>query len=152
MSGSQTSEQLAREALEEHKLIHFYLDQISQSLQALTPDLDDVEPMRRLAAQVEGFKERLREHHQLEERRGLFRAIVDAMPESRVDIVRLIKEHEKMIEILEMARLHAQRGEPGEGAALRTDLEGFLDMFRRHEHDEERLIARAMARENRSLD
>lgn len=152
MSGSQTSQQLAREALEEHKLIHFYLDQISQSLEALTPDLADVEPMRRLAAQVEGLEERLKEHHQLEERRGLFRAIVDALPEARVEIVRLVKEHEKMIEILEMAKLHAQCGEPVEGAALRTDLEGFLDMFRRHEYDEERLIARAMARENREID
>jgi hypothetical protein len=152
MSGSPTSHQLAREVLEEHGLIHFYLDQISESLKALTPELADVEPLRRLAAQIEGLEERLKEHHQLEERRGLFRAIVDALPESRVEVVRLIKEHERMIEILEMARLHAQCGEPEEGDALRIDLEGFLNMFRRHEQDEERLIARAMTREQRSAD
>jgi hypothetical protein len=152
MSGSQTSQQLAQEALEEHKTIHFYLDQVCQTLDGLRLDLSDVEPMRRLAAQIEGLKERLQEHHQLEERGGLFRSILDALPEARVEISRLIKDHEKMIEILEMARIHAQCGEAAEADALRVDLERFLGMFREHEQAEEHLLERAMAREGRAID
>ncbi len=62
--GSQTFQGLTREALEDHRQIHFYLDQMAQSLAGLTEGLCDVEPMRRLAAEVQGLKERLTEHHQ----------------------------------------------------------------------------------------
>ena len=88
MSGSQTSQQLAREALEEHRPIHFYLDQVANTLETLGLDPDDVEPMRRLAAQIEGLTERLKEHHELEENRGLFRAILESIPEARVEVFR----------------------------------------------------------------
>ena len=149
---SPTSQQLAQEALEEHQQIHFYLDQISNTLEGLREELSDVEPMRRLAAQIEGLKERLKEHHQLEERGGLFRGILETMPEARVEISRLVRQHEKMIEILEMARIHAQNGEASEADALRVDLENFLVMFRNHERDEERLLEQAIARERASLE
>jgi len=152
MSGPQTTHRLAREALEEHRQIHFFLDQIAQSLQALKPSISDVEPMRRLSAQLEGFKERLKEHHQLEERRGLFRAILENLPEARIEISRLIRQHERMIEILEMARIHAQCGEPSEADALRVDLENFLVMFRNHERDEERLLEQAISKERTALE
>ena len=149
---SPTSQQLAQEALEEHQQIHFYLDQISNTLEGLRMELSDVEPMRRLAAQIEGLKERLKEHHQLEERGGLFRGILETMPEARVEISRLVRQHEKMIEILEMARIHAQCGETSEAGALRVDLEGFMQMFRDHEHAEEQLLKEAIARENQELE
>jgi len=150
MSGSQTFEKITAQTVEEHRQIHFYLDQVGVTLDALKRGVADVEPMRRLAAQIEGLQERLVEHHHAEERGGLFQAVLEAMPDCRVEISRLINQHDKMIEILEMARLHAQCGEPAEAEALREDLERFLEMFRRHEHDEERLLKRAIVREHRS--
>jgi hypothetical protein len=152
MSGSPTFQGLTRETLEEHRQIHFYLDQIAQTLQALTPDLDTVEPMRRLAAQLEGLEERLVEHHETEEEGGLFRAILEVLPACRVEIDRLTVQHAKMIEILEIARLHAQGGQPADAPALREDLERFLDAFRQHEQDEELLLAQASEKESASLD
>ncbi len=144
---SPTSHQLARDALDEHRQIHFFLDQVVSSLKGLDADPSDVEPMRRLAAQIEGLTERLKEHHQLEERGGLFRVILDSLPEARVEVSRLVRQHSRMIEILEMARIHAQCGTANEAHNLRVDLERFLQMFREHEHSEEQLIQEAISRE-----
>ncbi len=145
MSGSQTFQGLTQEALEEHRQIHFYLDRIASSLGQLEEGLSDVEPMRRLAAELQGLKERMQEHHGAEETGGMFQAVLEVLPALRVEIDRLTNQHEKMVEILEMARIHAQRGEASEAGALRADLEGFLEMFRRHEEAEERLFSQAIA-------
>jgi len=150
MSGSQTFEHITQEIIEEHRQINFFLDQISVTLRALEQGVSDVEPMRRLAAQIEGLRERLVEHYQAEEQGGLFQTVLELMPDCRVEIGRLSNQHEKMIEILEMARIHAQCGEPSEAEALRVDLESFLQMFRAHEQEEEQLLQIALARENRS--
>lgn len=150
MSGQQTFQNITQGTIDEHRQIHFYLDQITLALDSLSGDAGDVEPMRRLAAQIEGLKERLEEHHQAEEQGGLFQAILEIMPDCRVEVRRLSKQHEKIIEILEMARIHAQRGEPSEADSLREDLRNFLDMFREHESTEEQLLKRAMEREQRS--
>ena len=151
MSGSPTFQHITRETLEEHRQIHFYLDQISRTLQGLKEGLSDVEPMRRLAAQIEGLKERLIEHHGAEERGGLFQAILEIMPECRVEVSRLINQHDRMIEILEMARIHAQRGDAAEADGLRVDLQDFLEMFRQHECAEDRLLRQAIERESQSM-
>lgn len=148
MNGSQTFQGLTREVLDEHQQIHFYFDQIAQTLDRLKEDgLSDVEPMRRLAAQLQGLKERFLEHQQTEEHGGLFQAILDVMPACRVEIDRLTNQHTKMIEILELARIHAQRGDVSEADALRIDLQKFLEMFRRHEQAEERLLSQAIGLE-----
>ena len=145
MAGPQTFSSLTRQALDDHRQIHFYLDQITQSLDRLTREgRSDAEPMRRLAAQLQGFKERLVEHQHAEEFGGLFQGILDVLPACRVEIDRLANQHEKMIEILEMARIHAQRGNVAAADGLRADLLGFLEMFRRHEEAEERLLAQAV--------
>ncbi len=151
MSGSPTFERLTFAALEEHRQIHFYLDQIDNTLEGLSADVADVEPMRRLAAQLEGLKERLAEHQQIEEG-GLFQAILEVLPAHRVEIDRLTNEHARIIDILEMARLHALGGEPSEAEALKVDMQQFLEMFRRHEEAEDRLLAEAIKREGVSLD
>jgi len=150
MSGSPTFQRITRETIEEHRQIDFYLDQVTLSLRGLSSESTDVEPMRRLAAQIEGLKERLVEHHQAEEQGGLFQSILDAMPDCRVEVSRLINQHQKIIEILEMARIHAQCGEPAEADSLREDLESFLEMFRNHERDEEQLLQLALSREQRT--
>jgi len=147
MSGSQTFQRLTEETIEAHHQIHFYLDQMAQTLKGLREGLSDVEPMRRLAAQLQGFTERLVEHHQTEERDGLFHAILEALPSRRVEIDRLRHQHGKMLEILEMARIHAQRGESAEADGLRVDLEEFLERFRQHERDEEDLLRLALERD-----
>jgi len=151
MSGSQTFQRISRETVEEHRQIHFYLDQITVTLEGLRQGLTDVEPMRRLAAQIEGLKERLVEHHRAEEQGGLFQAMMELLPECRVEIGRLINQHEKMIEILELARIHAQCGETREADALCVDLEGFLETFRSHERNEDELLQRAAEREGRAF-
>jgi len=149
MSGSQTFQHITRQTIDEHRQIHFYLDQVSRTLKSIESGAE-AEPLRRLAAQIEGLKERLLEHHHAEEKGGLFQAILEAMPDCRVEVSRLTLQHDKMIEVLEMARIHAQCGGTTEAAALRTDLEGFLEMFRRHEQDEEQLLKLVMTREGRS--
>jgi hemerythrin len=146
MGGSQTFQVLTRQALEEHKQIHFFLDRIAASLGQLE-ELTDVEPMRRLAAELQGLKERLQEHHTAEESGGLFQAILGVLPARRVEIDRLTNQHEKMVEILEMARIHAQRAEVSDASALRVDLQEFLETFRRHEEAEERLLTQAIGEE-----
>lgn len=151
MSGAPTIQRISRETLEEHKQIHFYLDQISGTLEGLGPDMADTEPMRRLAAQIQGLKERLVEHHHAEEHDGLFQAILELLPDSRVEVNRLVKQHEKMTDILELAKIHAQRSEPVEAEALRVDMQKFLEMFRQHERDEDELLRRALEREGKSV-
>ncbi len=151
MTGFQTLEQRTQNTLEEHRQIYFYLDQVELTLNGLCEGLSDNEPMRRLAAQIEGLKERLVDHHQAEERGGLFQAILEVMPERRVEISRLINEHEKMIEVLEMARIYAQRGEADEADALRVDLRNFLEMFRKHERGEDHLLQEAINRESEGM-
>ena len=150
MSRQQAFQRITKQTIEEHRQIDFFLDQIAQTLDALDGKSKDVGPMRRLAAEIEGLKERLAEHHQSEEQGGLFQSVLEVMPDCRVEIGRLTKQHQKIIEILEMARIHALHGEPREAEALREDLKNFLEMFRRHEHDEEQMLKRALERESRS--
>jgi len=148
MSGSQTFQRLTQETIEEHHQVYFYLDQVAQSLCGLRDGVSDVEPIRRLAAQLQGLKERLVEHNQIEEAGGLFHAVLEALPQRRVEVDRLRNQHGRMIEILEMARIHAQRGDVTEADGLRVDLETFLEMFRQHENDEEDLFRLALQRDN----
>ena len=145
MTGSPTFQRLSRETLDEHKQIHFFLDQLKAALDALDVHSGDVEQLRRLAAQIESLREHLQEHFENEEKHGVYQAILDVMPEAGVDIHRFTTEHHRMIEILEMARIHAQRGEPCEIGPLNTDLDNFLEMMRRHERNEEALLSRAIA-------
>ncbi len=56
-----------------------------------------------------------------------------------------------MIEILEMARIHAQCGEADEADALRDDLRKFLEMFRNHERSEDHLLQEAINRESEGM-
>jgi hypothetical protein len=149
MSEQQTFQKISQETIEGHREIHFYLDQISATLDGIVEDAGDVEPMRRLAAQIEGLKERLIEHHQAEQD-GLFPAMLEVMPDCKVEVSRLVNQHERIIEILELARIHALQGEPSEAEALKEDLKNFLEMFRDHESREEHLFKRALERENRA--
>jgi hypothetical protein len=147
MSGSQTFQRLTQETIDEHHQIYFYLDQVAQSLNGLREGISDVEPIRRLAAQLQGLRERLMEHNQIEEAGGLFHSVLEVLPSRRVEIDRLRNQHGRMIEILEMARIHAQRGDVTEADGLRIDLETFLAMFRQHEDDEEDLFRLALQRD-----
>lgn len=151
MTGSPTFQHLSRETLDEHKQIHFFLDQLKSALDGLDPDSSDVEPLRRLAAQIESAREHLKEHFDREEKGGVYQAILENMPDANAAIHRFTAEHHRMIEILEMARIHAERGEAVEVGPLKTDLENFLDMMREHEHAEEALLARAIEEENNSI-
>ena len=151
MTGFQTLEQQTQSILEDHRQIHFYLDQVEVTLSELRGGPSDGELMRRLAAQIDGLRERLVEHHQAEEQGGLFQAILEVMPERRVEISRLINEHQKIIEVLEMARIYAQCGEPDEADALCIDLREFLEMFRRHERSEDHLLQEAINRDSESM-
>jgi hypothetical protein len=149
MEGSRIYQNLTEETLEEHRQIHFYLDQIHTALSTLD-DVTDVEPLRRLAAQLESLKERLVEHHQIEEQGRLYPTILEVLPESRDELLKLRQQHEKMVEILELARIHAEFGKPEEAADLKADLERFLRMIREHEQAEEDLLERAIEAEEES--
>jgi len=145
MSESGTFERLTEKSLEEHGQIRFFLDQLRKALRDIVPERPDIEPMRRLAAEVEGLIERLSEHFEREEEGGLFRALVDADQGNAPGVRRLEDQHARLIEILEMARIHAERGEAADAAPLREDLEGFLAVLATHESAEEALFRRALS-------
>ncbi len=146
MTGSQTFPALTRRIVDEHQQIHFYLDQLRKSLEALGSRVE-IETLRRLAAEIRGLKELLLEHFALEDDGGVFRAVVELLPESRSDVDRLFRDHERVLETLEMASVGAQHGQPSEAPVLRESLEGLLAALRDHEHREEALLARALERE-----
>jgi hypothetical protein len=149
MEGSRIYENLTEQTLEEHRQIHFYLDQIETALRSLD-GATDVEPLRRLAAQLESVKERLVEHHQIEEQGRLYPTILEVLPEAREELLKLRQQHEKMVEVLELARIHAEFGKLEEASDLKSDLEHFLRMIREHEKAEEDLLERAIEREEES--
>lgn len=148
MNDSQTFEPLTKDSLDEHRQIHFYLDQIQATLESLETAPVDAEPLRRLAAQVQSLAERLAEHNHSEERvGGWFQAILEALPDKRIEIDRLTRQHHKFVEILEMARLHADACSPERAPELREDLLEYLEVIRRHEHAEETLMRLALDKE-----
>jgi hypothetical protein len=151
MTETPTFERLSRRAVEEHQQIDFFLDQLMTSLESLNAESEDVEPLRRLATQIDSFRERLEEHFQHEEEDGLFQAILDLLPDTGPVVDDLVAQHEWMIKVLQMARIHAERGEPCEASELRTDLRKFLETMRAHEKSEEVLLERAIEEEARSL-
>jgi hypothetical protein len=150
MTGSQTFPALTRQTLEEHQQIHFYLDQLERSLRGLALDPVAVETLRRLAAQIDGLRERLVEHFGVEESGGLFRALSDLMPETRDEIRVLSEQHVRALEALEMSRIRAHYGEPGEAGVLRADLESFVRILREHERREESLLIRALEHDHQA--
>jgi hemerythrin-like domain-containing protein len=147
MTGSETFSSLTRQAIEQHQQIHFFLDQLARSLSGLEPSHADVGTIKRLAAQIEGLRERLQEHFESEEDGGLFRAVVENLPEAHAETQKLAQEHRSVLEMLDTARVRAEHGQVTDANLLRTDLEGFLETLRRHEHREEALFARALERE-----
>lgn len=149
MTGSQTFPALTQQTLDEHQQIHFYLVQLERSLGVLAAAPVEVEPLRRLAAQIDGLRERLVEHFAAEEEGGLFRAISDLMPDTRGEVQALAEQHVRALELLEMSRIRAQYGEVAESAVLRSDLENFVRHLREHETREEALLTRALERDRR---
>lgn len=149
MTGSPTFQALTRESLERHQQIQFFLDQLERTLKALQVEGVAVETLRRVAAQIEGLLERLGEHFESEEKGGLFRAVLDVLPEAAGEIHQLSVQHARVVEMLEMARTRAQWGTSSEADVLRAELEAFLRKIRDHESREEALIARAIGRESR---
>jgi methylphosphotriester-DNA--protein-cysteine methyltransferase len=145
MNESGIFERLTERSLEEHRQIHFFLDQMEKALREVRPGPAGLEPMRRVAAELEGLIERLREHFEREEEGGLFRALVDADEGSAPDVRRLRDQHARLIEILEMARIHAERGDTTDAVPLKEDVEGFLAVLRAHERAEETLFRRALS-------
>lgn len=148
MTESPTFQRISQETLEEHQQIHFYYDQLISFLDDLDEKTADVESLRQLAAQIASLRERLSEHFDSEQRGGLFQAVLEALPEAAAEVHRLGSEHDRMIEILEMAQIHAERGEPCEIGALRNDLREFLETMREHELAEDRMIKRVLQAES----
>jgi len=151
MTGQPTFQQLSRRTIDDHQQIDFFLSQLVTTLDSLDEGSPDVEPLRRLAAQIDSLRERLEEHFNHEEHEGLFQAILDILPDAGPTIHRLASQHDRMVEVLQMARIHAERGEPCEIGELRADLKVFLDTMKDHERTEEALLDRAVREEIRSL-
>jgi hemerythrin-like domain-containing protein len=149
MTGSQTFPALTQQTIEEHRQIHFYLDQLARSLKGLDGEEAGTETLRRIAAQIEGLRERLVEHFATEEEGGLFRGIVEQLPESRGAVRELASHHVRALEMLEMTRIRAQYGKREEAELLRTELDAFLRLIREHEEREEALLAEALERERK---
>ena len=147
MNGIPAFQGLNARALEEHRQVHFFLDRLAESVDDLEAGPDGVEPMRRVAAALESLIERLGEHFASEERAGLFQGVVELLPESEGAVRHLTDQHARILEMLEMARIHAHRGATGDVALLCADVRGFLDTMRRHEHAEEELLGKALEKD-----
>ncbi|MBD3866950.1 MAG: hemerythrin domain-containing protein [Acidobacteria bacterium] len=141
---------ISRQSLEEHEQIHFFLDRLEEALAELDPESGAGEALERLVAVIAGFKEQIVEHNRVEEE-VLFQAIVDRVPEAEDEILALSEEHRKVLEILEMARIHARNSDSEEVGFLRDDLTDYLGMIREHESREAELLRQALSRESRGL-
>jgi hypothetical protein len=142
--GSQTYQRLSQQSLEEHQQIHFYLDQLTRAMQGLGAGVPDLEPIRRLAAQIESLRERIDEHFHLEENGGLFQAVLDVIPGAEPEVRRLTSQHQRIVQLLEMARIRARGSNLDELTLLRDELDRFLQAMRQHEREEEALLRRAL--------
>ncbi|GEM_PF-1861134 len=150
MKTPQTDTVISHESLERHEQIHFFLDRLGESVKDLDAEAPDADRLARLAAVIASLMEQIREHNTLEERL-LFQGIVDRIPDAEDEILELSDEHRKILEILEMARIHALKGAPDGAAGLKSDMSRYLDMIRKHEKAEEDLLRRALEQENRGL-
>ena len=144
MSGSQIFSKLSEQALEDHGLIHFHLDQLERALTDLDPTSADEEALRTVAVRIDSFKERLDEHFGTEENGGLLQGIQDALPQTESDVRRIRTQHARLGEALEKARSISRRGLPAEASALKHELGRFLAMMREHEREEDALVKLAL--------
>ena len=144
MNGSQTFPKLSQQSLEEHGLIHFYLDQLERARASLETATADQELMRTMAVRIDSFKERLDEHFASEEDGGLLQGLQDALPQAESDVKRIRAQHTRMREALDAVRAIARRGDPSEAKALETELGKMLGMIREHEREEDALVKRAL--------
>lgn len=144
MGGSQIFAKLGEQALEEHDLIHFHIDQLERALAELDPKNAQPETLLTVAVRIDSFKERLAEHFGTEEDGGLLQGIIDALPQTEADVRRIRAQHTRLSETLESARAIARRGDPAEAPALKEELDRFLALVREHEREEEALVKRAL--------
>jgi len=144
MPGSQIFSKLSEQAIEEHGLIHFHLDQLERALSDLDPASAQAETLRTVAVRIDSFKERLDEHFGTEEEGGLLQGILDALPQTESDVRRIRTQHARLGEALERARTIARRGDPAQASMLKEDLDRFLAMMREHEREEDELVKRAL--------
>jgi hemerythrin len=148
MSGSPAFQHLSVQTLEEHRQVHFYLDQLLRTLGEI--DAATAGATDRLSAELGSLIERLTEHFAGEEQGGLYDGVVDLLPNLTGEVRRLSAQHARMLDTLEMARLHVQRGGAAELPSLRQDLASFVDVLRAHEHAEEELVRQALEVESRA--
>lgn len=144
MTGSQAFAKLSAQALEDHALIHFHLDQLERALEDLDPEHALPEILRTVAVRIDSFKERLDEHFGTEEDGGLLQAVLEAMPQAESDIRRIQTQHARLGEALERARAIARRGDSADAVALKDELDHFLATMREHEREEDALVKRAL--------
>ena len=144
MTGSQIFPKLSVQALEEHDLIHFHLDQLERALADLDPTDAQPEALRTVAVRIDSFKERLDEHFGTEEDGGMLQGILDALPQTESDVRRIRTQHARMGEALERARAIARRGDPADVPTLKEELARFLALVREHEREEDALVKRAL--------
>lgn len=144
MSGSQTFSKLSEQALEEHALVHFHLDQLERALREFDAPAADAEGLRNLAVRIDSFRDRLEEHFATEEDGGLLQGVLDALPQAESDVRRIKNQHARVIEALEGARRAARSGDLGAAAALKDDLMRLVAALREHEREEDALVRRAL--------
>jgi hypothetical protein len=148
MSGSPAFQHLTVQNLEEHRQVHFYLDRLTQTLSEL--DAGVPEAAERLSAELGSLIERLSEHFTNEEQGGLYHGVIDLLPTHTGEVRRLSEQHARLLDTLEMARLHAQRCAAAELPALHQDLASCLTVLRAHEEAEDELLRRALEVESRA--
>ena len=144
MSGSQTFSRLSEQALEEHALVHFHLDQLDRAVREFDAAAADAEAVRNLAVRIDSFKERLEEHFATEEDGGLLQGVLDALPQAESDVRRIKNQHARVLEALEGARRAARSGDLGVAAALKDELTRLVAALRDHEREEDALVRRAL--------
>lgn len=143
MTGSRTTRPAEKDALERHRQVHFYLDRLERFLEELDPSAGE-EELGRLVTEIEIFKERMVEHNEDEGKR-IHQEIAGAVPGAKEKLRDLSAQHHRIIEVLEVAILHARDCLPSEVVDLRDEIRSFLKEVHRHENAEDDLIREAMS-------
>lgn len=136
----------AQKVLEEHKVLHGYLDKMEAALSALPPPGETSSWLGGLASLLQDLLPLLKAHFALEEDGGFFEEIEEAWPHTARACARLREEHGTLLERFERLRAETEAGPSGEEAlqALVAHARSLLKDLAHHEETENDLLFRSL--------
>jgi len=143
MDEGRTSECLDREALDQHRLIHFFLERLERSVESLDGEGGE-ERLRRLPAELDSFRHHLEEHNRAEVDGGLLQSALDALPDDEDEILHLSDQNDRLVDAVGIALLRSRESSIADVGELRAELLELVRRVRDHERCDEHLLERAL--------